>query len=176
VPLTALPAALLLLGLALLVLATLARVRRLHRLHQRLDAARAGLDAALVRRARAAAAAGLREPADAALARSGRPWTGDREDAENALGAALAALDRRSLPAAVRHELADAEQLAALGRAVHNDAVRDALALRTRRLVRLLRLAGTAPPPLYAEFAVPPAGVIHVAAGERPADVGSRAT
>ena len=67
-----------------------------------------------------------------------------REEAENALGAALARLDRGALPPAVRDELADAEQLAALGRVVHNDAVRDALALRTHRLVRWFRLA--APP------------------------------
>ncbi len=173
--------------LALVVLTTRARVRRLHRLHQRLDAARAALDAALARRARAARAAGAALPADAALARAGRPWDGDREDVENALGAALARLDRSALPPPLRAELADAEQLAVLGRAVHNDAVRDALALRRRRLVRWFRLAGTAPVPLYAEFAVPPGGgpaappdggasVTRIAAGERPADVGSAVT
>jgi hypothetical protein len=39
-----------------------ARVRRLHRLHIRVDAARAGLEAALARRAAAAAAAGVVVP------------------------------------------------------------------------------------------------------------------
>ena len=179
VPLTAVPVTAVLVVLLLVVLGTLARVRRLHRLHQRLDAARAALDAALVRRARAARVAGVEGvagPAATALDLAGRPWDGAREDVENALGAALARLDRGALPPAVRDELADAEQLAALGRGVHNDAVRDALALRTRRLVRWFRLAGTAPVPLYAEFAVTPAAVIHVAAGERPADVGSAVT
>lgn len=176
VPLPAVLVTALLVALVLVVLATLARVRRLHRLHQRLDAARAALDAALVRRARAARAAGVAGPAAAVLDRAGRPWDGAREDVENALGAALARLDRAALPPAVRDELADAEQLAALGRVVHNDAVRDALALRRRRLVRWFRLAGTAPVPLYAEFAVTPSAVIHVAAGERPADVGSAVT
>ena len=36
---------------------------------------------------------------------------------------------------------------------MHNDAVRDTLALRSRRLVRWLRLAGTAPLPAYFEIA-----------------------
>jgi hypothetical protein len=39
---------------------------------------------------------------------------------------------------------------------VHNDAVRDTLDLRSRRLVRGLRLAGTAPAPAYFEIADPP--------------------
>ncbi|MCX6462255.1 MAG: NUDIX hydrolase, partial [Pseudonocardiales bacterium] len=94
----------------------------------------------------------------AAARAAGRPgpWDAAREDAENALGRALGRLDRSALPAPVAAELADAERLVVLGRAVHNDAVRDALALRTRRLVRLLRLAGTAPVPAYVEFAADP--------------------
>ena len=43
-----------------------------------------------------------------------------------------------------------------LARRVHNDAVRDTLDLRSRRLVRWLRLAGTAPAPAYFEIADPP--------------------
>ena len=39
-----------------------------------------------------------------------------------------------------------------LARRVHNDAVRDTLALRSRRLVRWFRLAGTAPAPEYFEI------------------------
>ncbi len=40
-----------------------------------------------------------------------------------------------------------------LARRFHNDAVRDTLALRDRRLVRLLRLGGTAALPVYFEIA-----------------------
>ena len=40
-----------------------------------------------------------------------------------------------------------------LARRFHNDAVRDTLALRERRPVRLLRLGGTAPLPTYFEIA-----------------------
>ncbi len=236
--------------LATAVVAT-ARMRRLHRLHQRLDAARAALDAALARRAavalraavlldgdvpgrartgsdgetalrdepgratagpaaavfagdvpqrvgiardgavtasrpsvtgavdrRAGAAdrrAGAAGPAGsvpaenrdgssagtglvaaARAAGQGGAWGPAREDAENALGRALARLDRTALPPFVAAELADAERLALLGRAVHNDAVRDALALRTRRLVRWLRLSGSAPMPAYTEFVADP--------------------
>jgi hypothetical protein len=77
------------------------------------------------------------------------------EAAANALGRALARLDRAALPADVRAALVDAEQLLVLARRVHNDAVRDTLGLRSRRLVRWLRLAGTAPMPAYFEIADP---------------------
>ena len=79
----------------------------------------------------------------------------DPEAAANALGRALARLDRTTLPADVRAALTDAEQLLVLARRVHNDAVRDTLGLRSRRLVRWLRLAGTAPMPAYFEIADP---------------------
>src|SRR5690606_13053716 len=49
-------------------------------------------------------------------------------------------------------ELADAEARVLIARRFHNDAVRDTLALRTRRPVRLLRLGGTAPLPTYFEI------------------------
>jgi len=188
----------------------LSRVRRLHRLHIRVDAARAGLDAALARRAAAASAAGVvvpgglaattsasgRSPSTMAVPRAavdaeagasvpGRLWSTavphpavdteagspvsgrsrstttmpqavvDPEAAANALGRALARLDRATLPADVRAALTDAEQLLVLARRVHNDAVRDTLGLRSRRLVRWLRLAGTAPMPAYFEIADP---------------------
>ena len=45
--------------------------------------------------------------------------------------------------------------------AVRNDAVRDTLGLRSRRLVRWLRLAGTAPMPTYFEIADPPAALTY---------------
>ncbi|MGD9529895.1 MAG: NUDIX hydrolase [Pseudonocardia sp.] len=79
----------------------------------------------------------------------------EREDAESALTRALARVDRPRLPRAVHEELVDAEQLVVLARRVHNDAVRDTLALRSRRLVRWLRLAGTAPEPRYFDIAEP---------------------
>ncbi len=88
-----------------------------------------------------------------AAARSAGP---DREPAENALGRALAAVDRSALPDGLREALAEAEMRLALARRVHNDAVRDTLALRSLPLVRLLHLAGTAPMPAYFEIADPP--------------------
>jgi hypothetical protein len=134
------------------------RVRRLDRLHVRMDAARSGLLAALDGRVSAAAAApALREAAEAARA-AGVDWP-EREAAENRLGRALAVADRSALPGPVAAELLDAELLLALARRVHNDAVRDTLGLRSRRLVRWLRLAGGAPLPRYFEIADPAPGV-----------------
>ena len=143
------------------------RVRRLHRLHVRTDAARAGLGSALERRAVAAFAVATRlagtargDDLRAALegtagARAAGSLDGEREIAENRVGRALAAVDRTMLPEALAEELTDAEQLVILARRVHNDAVRDTLDLRSRRLVRWLRLAGTAPAPAYFEIADP---------------------
>ena len=140
------------------------RLERLHRLHRRTDAARAGLERALQQRAEVARAVAdlLPEPVAAALREAvagcgaaGPPGIdgSDRDAAENVLGRRLAAVDRLRLPAAVRAELHDAEQLLIVARSVHNDAVRDTLVLRSRRLVRWLRLAGTAPLPTYFEIA-----------------------
>ncbi len=78
------------------------------------------------------------------------------EVAENTLTRRLAGVDRDTLPAGLAVELADVEQSVLIGRRVHNDAVRDTLDLRSRRLVRWLRLAGTAPAPAYFEIAEPP--------------------
>ncbi len=92
--------------------------------------------------------------------RGGRP-TPDQagldpcEAAENTLTRRLAALDRRALAPGLVAELGDVEQSVVIARRVHNDAVRDTLDLRSRRLVRWLRLAGTAPPPVYFEIADP---------------------
>ncbi|WP_433555059.1 hypothetical protein ACQPWY_20550 [Pseudonocardia xinjiangensis] len=97
-----------------------------------------------------------------------RAPTGDREAAENVLGRALAAVDRAGLPPAVLEELVDAEQLLILARRVYNDAVRDTLGLRSRRLVRWLHLAGTAPLPAYFEIADAEAGVTTVAPATNP--------
>lgn len=132
------------------------RVRRLHRLHIRTDAAGAGLQAALARRAAVAARIGDGLVAAAAAAARSTPGLGAaRESAENELGRRLAGLDRSRLPDRLRAELVDAEQLVVLGRSVHNDAVRDTLDLRSRRAVRWLRLHGTAPLPGYFEIADP---------------------
>ncbi len=134
----------------------LTRVRRLHRLHIRVDAARAGLDAALAGRAAVAAAAGI---SPGLLDPHAAP--GDPESAANALSRALVRLDRAALATEMRAELAEAEQLLFLARRVHNDAVRDTLGLRSLRLVRWLRLAGTAPMPAYFEIADPVAGLTY---------------
>jgi hypothetical protein len=168
-------AALALVGVATLVAS---RVRRLDRLHVRTDAARAGLESALERRAGATlavaaalaatgweGAAGLRRAI--AGARAARVAGGDRESAENVLGRELASVPRTGLPEAVLEELVDAEQLLVLARRVHNDAVRDTRELRSRRLVRWLHLAGTAPMPEYFEIADPEFGV-STAAPARP--------
>jgi hypothetical protein len=145
------------------------RVRRLDRLHVRMDAARAGLLAALDRRVAAtlaAAPAGATGPAVRAAAvaadAAGQVWP-EREAAENRLGRALVALDRSRLPDPIATELVDAELLLALARRVHNDAVRDTLGLRSRRLVRWLHLAGGAPLPRYFEIADPEPGVTTAA-------------
>ncbi|MBA2473260.1 MAG: NUDIX hydrolase [Pseudonocardiales bacterium] len=150
---------------------------RLDRLHVRTDAAWAALDAALGSRARAVmgvdamgvdgGSAALRGAADAALLagldpalRTAGRWAhraglAVREDVENELGRVLAVLDRGGLESACADRLADAEQRAMIARRVYNDAVRDTLALRSHRMVRWLRLAGTAALPRYFEIAEP---------------------
>ncbi|GAA3013556.1 NUDIX hydrolase [Actinokineospora diospyrosa] len=134
---------------------------RLDRLHVRTDAAWAALDAALARRAVVARAVSggidplagdrLRVLADRAE-HAARP---DREPAENALTRELASVDRRCLPLTLVAELGDAEHRVVIARRVHGDAVRDTLAIRRRRPVRWLKLAGTAPSPQYLEIAEP---------------------
>ncbi|PVY97306.1 NUDIX hydrolase [Actinomycetospora cinnamomea] len=151
----------------------IARARRLDRLHVRTDAAAAGLAAALDRRAAVvraiAATAGpvavgdadrraLRaaaRAAEAAGAAGDAVLDADRETAENDLTRVLARLDTGALPADLAAELADAQARVSVARRVHNDAVRDTRALRGRRMVRLLRLAGSAPMPRYFEIAEP---------------------
>lgn len=137
---------------------TLGTANRLDRLHVRTDAAWAALDAALARRAvvtRAVAAVCDKPELRAAADRAERAARSEREAAENRLSALLEGLDRSVLEPALAAELSDAEQRVVLARRVHNDAVRDTLALRRRRSVRWLRLAGTAPTPSYFEIAEP---------------------
>ncbi|MGH3832497.1 MAG: NUDIX hydrolase [Pseudonocardiaceae bacterium] len=124
---------------------------RLDRLHVRTEAAWAALDAALCRRARAVREAQGCAGPDLAL----RAGTAVREEVENELGRVLAVLDRRGLEPDCAGRLADAEQRVMIARRVYNDAVRDTLALRSRPMVRWLRLAGTAVAPCYFEIAEP---------------------
>ncbi|WP_037365214.1 hypothetical protein [Amycolatopsis orientalis] len=136
-----------------------ATANRLDRLHVRTDAGWAALEAALARRAvvARAVAAVLPDGAElhAAAARAEAAARPDREAAENELTLVLARIDRSRLPEALVEELTDAEHRVVIARRVHNDAVRDTLALRRRRKVRYFKLAGTAPLPEYFEFAEP---------------------
>ena len=165
-----------------------ARVGRLDRLHRRVDAARAGLGEALRRRVQVAdrvadALGPAGEPlrgaartagAGDAPAPDGRDPAGARqarEAAENVLTRQLAAADLARLDPGLVDELADAQQLVILARRVHNDAVRDTLGLRGRRLVRWLHLAGTAPVPVYFEIVDPEPDAAGAAAGPRSSGV-----
>ncbi|KQU02936.1 exopolyphosphatase [Rhodococcus sp. Leaf7] len=135
--------------------------RRLDRLHVRSDRSWQSLESALARRSvvtRAVAAAldapgsvesrTLTQLAD----RAERAKRADRERAENAVSVALGRVDLARLNPQMISELADAEARVQIARRFHNDAVRDTLALRSRRPVRLLRLGGTAPMPTYFEI------------------------
>jgi 8-oxo-dGTP pyrophosphatase MutT (NUDIX family) len=160
---TALLAALVVLVVIALVVWLAATANRLDRLHVRTDAAWAALDAALARRAvvaRAAAAAIRLDNvgADRLRAEAERAEVApreEREQAENQLSFQLAGVDRAKLPLALTAELLDAEHRVVIARRVHNDAVRDTLTQRRRRVVRWLKLAGTAPRPEYFEIVEP---------------------
>ncbi|TCK22668.1 NUDIX hydrolase [Pseudonocardia endophytica] len=168
-----------------------ARVNRLDRLHVRVDAARAGLGEALRRRVEVAervadalgpAGESLRTAARTAGAGDaptpdGRDPAGSRqarEAAENVLTRQLAVVDRAGIGTQLTDELADAQQLVILARRVHNDAVRDTLGLRSRRLVRWLHLAGTAPVPVYFEIVDPEPDAAGAPAPPRPTGAGER--
>lgn len=141
--------------LLVVVTSCLSRANRLDRLHVRTDAARAALHAALERRAvvaRAIAASTGEERLYATARSAEQASASHREESENDLGRLLVRLDRQALPGELVDELADAEHRVMLSRRVHNDAVRDILALRSRRFVRWLRLAGNAPAPTYFEI------------------------
>ncbi len=124
---------------------------RVDRLHRRVAAARTALDANLARRAEAAVA--LPGPAvlhvAARTARDAGP--DDREAAENDLTRQLRAIvpdaDAPADPAV--DEIVAISRRLALARQVHNDVVRDALAVRRQLLVRLLGLARRHPHPAY---------------------------
>jgi hypothetical protein len=136
--------------------------RRLDRLHARIDATAAGLDAQL--RHRAATAALLADsgavPREVVVTLAGPAMlaaeaTGlghDREVRENALSRALQDV-ADALPPGRPETVAmvDAVTRATFARRFHNDAVRDALVVRRRWVVRLMHLAGHAPRPTYFE-------------------------
>jgi hypothetical protein len=133
--------------------------RRLDRLHARVDAASAALDAQLRSRAQLALAASQRsrekagrdlgDAARAALAVEGLGH--QREAAESALSRALqaAARDDRGLADAA---LVDVTTRTTFARRFRNDAVRDTLVVRERRIVRWFHLAGSARLPTFFEM------------------------
>jgi len=127
---------------------------RLDRLHARVDAAQAALDAQLVRRAAAVlhvaeSSTGvlddvervrLEQVSESALNAS----LDDREVVENAVGRAMTELagQHADLPRATVEELHEAGTRVLIARRFYNDAVRDTRTLRSRRMPRLLHLAG----------------------------------
>ncbi|MCY0943400.1 MULTISPECIES: hypothetical protein [Streptomyces] len=143
---------------------------RLDRLHSRMDAARAALDAQLVRRASVVlevATSGVLDPASSLVlyesAHAARQAEEDhREVAESELSQALRAVfadaDQvdvlKAAPggAEATEDLAAAVRRVPMARRFHNDAVRAARALRRHRKVRWFRLAGHAPFPLAFEM------------------------
>jgi hypothetical protein len=143
---------------------------RLDRLHARIDAARAALDAALLRRASGAlelATSTMLDPAASILlyqaAHAARTAQDDaREVAESELSQALRAVfaeqeqvdELASLPGGTEAlvELGEAVRRVPMARRFHNDSVRAARAVRRHRIVRLFRLAGRAPFPLAFEM------------------------
>jgi 8-oxo-dGTP pyrophosphatase MutT (NUDIX family) len=159
--------------LALIGIWALRTANRLNRLNVRYDLSWQALDGALARRAVVARAVAIDAYGDyvegrrlAALAdaaeRSPRHL---RENAENALSAALATVDPAALPAGLIGELADTEARLLLARRFHNDAVRDTLALAERRPVRALRLGGTASLPTYFEIVERPHALSYTGHG-----------
>lgn len=155
----------LLVGLVVVVLLVSAYVTwlagRIDRLHARVAAAQSALDAQLVRRAAVAAqlaedredqmdarAGAVRAAAHAAL----HADPDQREAAENDLTRALEGLPLDPDDPLVV-ELTAAGRRLGVARQVHNDAVRDTLGLRRRRLPRALRLGRRYPLPEYFDIA-----------------------
>jgi hypothetical protein len=134
---------------------------RLDRLHARVDAARAALDAQLVRRAAALlhlaeAPETPLEPAEraelqaVALAATSPEGPERREGVENAVGRAVTRLAGGSgLGVEAVAELREAAARVQVARRFYNDAVRDTRTLRARRMPRLLHLAGRVELPQY---------------------------
>ncbi len=124
---------------------------RVDRLHVRAAAALAALDVQSNRRARAAEELGereelpdAREAAQAVLAAG----PDERAEAENRLTRVLR-LAVTKFDAVTLTDVAEASRRLALARQLHSDLVRDALAMRRRPLVRLLRLGRRHPRPEF---------------------------
>ena len=149
---------------------------RLDRLHNRVETARAALDAQLFHRSGTAlevATAGVLDPAAALVlleaaheARAADPR--QREAAESDLTKALAAVfDNAEQAAKLRatdpelaEELATACRRVELARRFHNDVAASAGTLRRRRLVRWFGLSGhAATPPMVELDDAPPRGL-----------------
>jgi len=145
------------------------RAGRLDRLHARLEAARAALDAALVRRSSVAlelASSCLLDPATSLLlagaAHDARTADETRElresDLTRALRAAfgqpdfLASLTGRTGAEELLAEVEAASHKVFLARKFYNDAVAATLSARRRWLVRLFSLAGGAALPAFFEI------------------------
>jgi hypothetical protein len=168
---------LVLLLIAVIVLYLSQTAARLDRLHHRVDTSRAALHAQFQERANevlALASSGRLDPAssmvladaaDAASAasrREGEAFDAQRCAAESALTKALDValagpgvmeeLQAQTDGERTMNNLAAAVQKAAWSRRFHNDAVRSCLAVRKQRLVRLFRLAGSAPLPRSVEL------------------------
>lgn len=143
------------------------RASRLDRLHNRVEAARTSLDLALVRRAAAAselASSGQLDPATSLLladavrrARGGASAERDlaESDLTRALRATLGDADFRKELAAedgtaeLVAEVEDAAQRVFIARKFYNDLAGRAIDARRRPLVRVLRLYGGAPRPVF---------------------------
>jgi hypothetical protein len=131
---------------------------RLDRMHARVDAAWAGLDAQLARRAAAAraVAAHLPGPEGERLASAAQASLDagerEREAVENELSRALRAALPLLPPDADLSELRSAASRVGLARTIYSTAVTDTLALRRRRVPRLFRLAGHRALPTYFEI------------------------
>ena len=145
------------------------RATRLDRLHHRVETARAALDAALLRRAAAvldlAADPGLDPDTARSLAEAAnsarRAGEVERELAESELSRVLRAAPDPPGAGPSRGRLDEVTVAArgvSLARVFHNDAVSDTRRARRSRLVRLLRLAGTAALPDYFEMDDRPPG------------------
>ncbi|HET6699829.1 MAG TPA: hypothetical protein VFG88_12120 [Nocardioidaceae bacterium] len=137
---------------------------RLDRMHHRIDVARASLDTQLLRRSATTlelATSGALDPARSLLlvdaAHQARAAVdGDFEAAESDLSEALRAVFRDDAEVLTLEDLPGTGELLAelradcrkveLARRFHNDVVVNARALRSRRRVRWLRLAGRAAP------------------------------
>ncbi|MDQ3463738.1 MAG: hypothetical protein M3500_03330 [Actinomycetota bacterium] len=135
---------------------------RIDRLFTRVEAARASLDAQLVRRS--ASAQALADESTAAL---GKPLAArlrvaahealtaevaGREAAENDLGRTLTQLEGIDLDRQRLAELREAATRVGIARRFYNDAVRDLSGLRAQRMPRLLRLGARRPVPAFFEI------------------------